>query len=46
MTELEYQSALERFYELFDAKVGTPESDEADYLGLLIDEYEKEQYEK
>ena len=29
---------------LFDAPVNTPESDEADILGLLIDEYERKHY--
>ena len=29
---------------LFDATIGTPESDEADILGLLINEYEKINY--
>ena len=40
-TDSEYQEALKRLEEIFDAKIGTPESDEADILGLLIDEYEK-----
>ena len=40
-TETDYQKALERLEIIFDAKIGTPESDEADVLGLLIDEYEK-----
>ncbi|ADR21957.1 transcriptional regulator [Marivirga tractuosa] len=43
-TDVEYQEALNRLEEIFDAKIGTPESDEADILGLLIDEYEKEHY--
>ncbi len=29
---------------IFDAPVGTTESDEADLLGLLVDEYEKKYY--
>jgi HTH-type transcriptional regulator/antitoxin HigA len=40
-TESDYQSALQRLEVLFDAQVGTQESDEADILGLLIDNYEK-----
>ena len=40
-SETDYQQALDRLDEIFDAKTGTPESDEADILGLLIDEYEK-----
>jgi len=43
-TENDYKSALKRMEFLFDAPVGTPESDEADILGLLIDEYEKKHY--
>lgn len=43
-TETDYQKALERLELLFDAKIGTLESDEADVLGLLIDEYEKKHY--
>lgn len=43
-TEDDYEKALERLDEIFDAKIGTKESDEADILGLLIDEYEKKHY--
>jgi HTH-type transcriptional regulator / antitoxin HigA len=43
-TEQDYRRALERLDEIFDAKVGTPESDEADIIGLLVDEYEKKHY--
>jgi HTH-type transcriptional regulator / antitoxin HigA len=43
-TETDYRKALVRLDEIFDAKIGTPESDEADVLGLLIDEYEKKNY--
>ena len=43
-SENNYQEALQRLDELFDAKIGTPESDEADILALLIDNYETEQY--
>lgn len=43
-TEQEYKEALKRLELIFDAKIGTPESDEADVLGLLIDEYEKKHY--
>jgi len=32
-TEAEYQKGLKRLEEIFDAKAGTPESDEADILG-------------
>jgi HTH-type transcriptional regulator/antitoxin HigA len=40
-SEADYKLALKRLEEIFDAPVGTLESDEADILGLLIDEYEK-----
>ena len=43
-SETDYKNALIRLEEIFDAKIGTPESDEADILGLLIDEYEKKYY--
>ena len=40
----DYQMALKRLEVIFDAQIGTVESDEADVLGLLIDEYEKKHY--
>jgi HTH-type transcriptional regulator / antitoxin HigA len=43
-TETDYEEALNRLEEIFDAPAGTPESDEADLLGLLVDEYEKKYY--
>ena len=43
-TDTDYQQALERLDVIFNAKIGTPESDEADILGLLIDKYEKKHY--
>jgi|SRR5664280_2310042 len=43
-TEADYQKALKRLEEIFDAKIGTPDSDEADILGLMIDEYEKKHF--
>ncbi|HEV7348278.1 helix-turn-helix domain-containing protein [Telluribacter sp.] len=43
-TEEEYQEALMRLNTLFDAPMGTPESDQADLLALVIDEYEKKKY--
>ena len=43
-TETDYKIALSRLEELFDAEIGTPESDEADVLGLLVDDYEKKHY--
>ena len=43
-TEKDYRAALKRMEILFDALVGTSESDEADILALLIDEYENKHY--
>lgn len=43
-TEAEYREALKRLDEIFDAKLGTSESDEADLLALLIDHYENKNY--
>ena len=43
-TDSDYQVALNRLELLFDAKIGTEESDEADILGLLIDEYEQKHF--
>jgi HTH-type transcriptional regulator / antitoxin HigA len=43
-SESDYRKALKRLEVIFDAKTGTQESDEADVLGLLIDEYENKHY--
>ena len=43
-TEKDYQKALERLNEIFDAAKGSIESDEADILAILVDEYEKKNY--
>ncbi len=43
-TETDYTQALKRLESIFSAEIGTTESDEADVLGLLIDEYEKKHY--
>lgn len=43
-TETDYRIALERLEVLFDAKVGTPESDEADLIALLVDEFERKHF--
>lgn len=42
--EADYQEALERLEAIFDAQPGTPEGDELEVLGLLITNYETEQY--
>ena len=43
-SEADYKLALKRLEEIFDAPIGTSESDEADIIGLLVDEYEKIHY--
>ena len=40
-TKKDYQQALERLDVIFDAKRGTPEGDELEILGILIEQYEK-----
>jgi HTH-type transcriptional regulator / antitoxin HigA len=43
-TEADYRAALKRLEKIFDANSGTPESDELDILGLMVDNYENEHY--
>lgn len=43
-SDADYQLALMRLDEVFDAPVGSSEGDEADVLALLVDEYEKKHY--
>jgi len=43
-SEADYREALLRLEAIFDQKIGTPESDEADILGLMIEEFEKKHY--
>lgn len=43
-TEQEYNGALERLYEIFDAPKNTLEGQEAELLALLISEYEDKHY--
>lgn len=43
-TESDYKEALQRLEIIFDAKIGTSESDEADILALIIDDYENKHY--
>jgi len=43
-TEKDYESALDRLEKIFDAKLGTPESDELEILGLMVDDYENKHY--
>ena len=43
-TNKDYESALERLEDVFDAKIGTKEGDELDILTILIEKYEKENF--
>ena len=43
-TEKDYQSALKQMELVFDAKEGSMESDLADILALMIDDYEQKHY--
>ncbi len=43
-TEKDYNQALERLEVIFDAKKGTPEGDELELLGILIEQYENEHF--
>jgi HTH-type transcriptional regulator/antitoxin HigA len=43
-TKKDYQAALARLEVLFDAKPGSPEGDELEVLGILIDNYEQEHF--
>ncbi len=44
LTEEDYDRALTRMNEIFQAEIGTPEGDERDALFDLIEEYENEHY--
>lgn len=43
-TEQEYNQALQRLEVIFDAKLGSPEGDELEVLGILIDQFENENF--
>lgn len=43
-TDKDYAAALERLEMLFDAKKGTTEGDELEILGILIDQYENDNF--
>ena len=43
-TESDYRKALKRLDEIFEAHPETAESDEADILALLVDDFEKKYY--
>lgn len=40
-TEQDYQDALKRLEDIFDSVPNTPDGDELEILGVLIDNYEK-----
>ena len=40
----DYNNALSRIEEIFDAKPGTIEGDELEILGILVDEFEKRHF--
>lgn len=42
--EKDYQNALDRLEDIFDAKKGTDEGDELEILSILIDQYENENF--
>jgi len=42
--EKDYQNALNRLEEVFEAKKGTDEGDELEILSILIDRYENENF--
>ncbi|MBA4153369.1 helix-turn-helix domain-containing protein [Flavobacterium sp.] len=43
-TERDYNQAIERLEIIFNAKSGSPEGDELEVLGILIDQYENENF--
>lgn len=43
-TQAEYESAMARVEELFDARPGTPKGDELELLLLLVDSYEEKAF--
>lgn len=43
-TETDYDAALARIEEIWNAEPGTPESDELDVLSVLVEDYEKKHH--
>ena len=43
-TEQEFNRAMERLEMIFDAKKGTPEGDELEILGMLIENYDDKHF--
>lgn len=43
-TDADYQIALRRIRELWEAEAGTPEADELEILSMIVSKYEEEHY--
>ena len=43
-TQSDYEEALTRLEEIFDAKINTVDGDELELLGFLVDKYEEEHH--
>lgn len=43
-TDKDYNQALKRLETIFDAKKGSPEGDELEVLGILVDQYENDHF--
>lgn len=43
-TDKDYNQALQRLEIIFDAKKGSPEGDELEVLGILVDQYENDHF--
>lgn len=43
-SEADYEAAMEQLEDLWAAKPGTPEADQLEVLGILIDQYEAQQF--
>ena len=43
-TNKDYQNALKRLEVIFDSKKGSPEGDELEILGILLEKYEDEHF--
>jgi HTH-type transcriptional regulator/antitoxin HigA len=43
-TKRDYKQAMERLEKIFDAEPGTPQGDELDILGILIEKYESSHF--
>ena len=43
-TKIDYEKALKRLDQIFDAPIDSPQGDEAEILSLLIEHYENQYY--